>query len=200
MSDVQTKSYGTPTRERPDIAAALYWVDDDSANAEVLIGSLRSDELLLNAVSGWFKGEWGLFAVTSERVLLASAGNAEKSTPGFVYEMPLQAVTGIADGDVEDGSRIAQLQDYESWTKIFVTGITSVYVTDQRVYWVVAEMMRAKADELEKAIDGGVVDEYTRYRAIREAHRAGGLDNETAASAIARMFGAELPNRDAPEF
>ncbi|GED96794.1 hypothetical protein nbrc107697_08330 [Gordonia crocea] len=175
----------------------MYWVDQESVNAPILIGALRSDELLLNAVSGWFKGEWALLAVTSERVLLACAGNTEKSTPGYVYEMPLQAVTGIADGDVEDGYRIAQLQDYESWTKIFVNGLTPVYVSDQRVYWVIAEMMNEKSAELEKAADGGILDEFTRYRAIREAQRAGGLDSDTATAAIARMFGVEPPERDA---
>lgn len=169
----------------------MFWVEEGSANAQVLVGALRPDELVLNVTSGWFKGEWGLFAVTSERVLLASAGNAEKNTPGFVYEMPLQAVTGVADGEVEDGYRIAQLQDYESWTKIFVNGITSVYASDQRVYWVVADLMNQNADQREKASDGGVVDEFTRYRAIREAQRAGGLDDQTASAAVARMFGVE---------
>ena len=196
VTAAQPKSYGPPARERPDVAAAMFWVDSDSANAQILVQSLRSDELLLNAVSAWFKGEWGLFAVTSERVLMACAGNAEKSTPGYVYEMPLQAVTGIADGDVEDGFRVAQLQDYESWTKVFVNGLTSVYASDQRVYGVVADLMNQGSAELEKAADGGVLDEFTRYRAIREAHRAGGLDDGTAAAAIARMFGAELPERD----
>ncbi len=195
MTTAQPATYGPPTRHRPDIAAAMYWVDAVSANAEVLVGALRDDELLLNAVSGWFKGEWGLFAITTDRVLLACAGNAEKSTPGYVYEMPLQAVTGIADGESEDGFRVAQLQDYESWTKVFVNGLTSVYASDQRVYWVVVNLMNERSGELEKAADGGVLDEFTRYRAIREAHRAGGLDNDTAAAAIARMFGAE-PDRD----
>ena len=105
-------------------------------------------------------------------------------------------MTGLADGGVEDGYRIAQLQDYESWTKVFVNGRTSVYASDQRVYWVVADLMNERFSELEKAADSDVLDEYTRYRAIREAQRAGGLDADTATVAIARMFGVEPPERD----
>ena len=58
-------NYGVASRERADIAAALWWAAADDADADCLIAYLTPRELLLNAAVAWVKGGWGMLAVTT---------------------------------------------------------------------------------------------------------------------------------------
>ncbi|NMO00924.1 hypothetical protein HH308_06815 [Gordonia sp. TBRC 11910] len=179
-------NFGVAGRERADIAAALWWAGADDADAEHLIAYLSSRELLLNAAVAWFKGLWGILAVTTERVLMVAAGSDEKR--GFAYELPAAAVLGFAHGDKDGKYFIGQLQDYESWTKIFTSNKLPVDITDQRIFWLTRKQMSERRDQLDKADDAGVRDQFKRFMSIREAQRSGGLDEPTARDAIARIF------------
>ncbi|MFW0789161.1 hypothetical protein [Gordonia sp. CPCC 205333] len=180
------QNYGVAHRERADIAAALWWSPQADADAECLIAYLTSRELLLNACIAWFKGQWGLLAVTTDRILMVAAGADDKR--GFAYELPAAAILGFAQGDKDGKYFVGQLQDYESWTKIFTSNKLPIDIPDQRVFWLTRNLMNERRDDLDKADDAGVRDQFKRFMSIRDAQRTGGLDEDTARHAIARIF------------
>lgn len=180
------QTYGPASRERADIAAALWWAPLDDPDADCLIAYLAPSELLLNAGSAWFKGLWGLMAVTTKRVLMVAAGSDDKR--GFAYELPAAAVLGFAQGDPDGKFFVGQLQDYESWSKVFTSNKLPIDIVDQRIFWLTRKLMTERRDELEKADDAGIRDQFRRYASIRDAQRSGGLDDDTARTAIVRIF------------
>ena len=117
---------------------------------------------------------------------MVSPGSDEKR--GFAFELPAAGVLGFAHGEKDGKYFIGQLQDYESWTKIFTSSKLTIDITDQRIYWLTRKQMSERRAELDTADDGGVRDQFKRFMSIREAQRSGGLDDGMARDAIARIF------------
>lgn len=187
------EGYGPVSIHRPDIASALWWEDEPSAEIDRLLSYLGEDELLLTARSAWFKGLWGLMAVTTRRVLITSAAKE-----GHAFEMPIDAILGMWDAGDDDGFRLARLYDYEAFTKVHFIGETSLTIVHDRIYSCVRRLMEdSRANTLEKAHDQGVLDEFGRFHKLKDAFETGALDDESYRFAVMRIFSGGV-QRNAP--
>lgn len=182
--DVDPRGYGPVSRRRPDILAAFWWDEDANPEIDRAIAYLRPDELVLTGRNAWFKGAWGIITVTHRRVLMTSTRK-----DGYAYELPVDTLLGVWTGGEEDGFQIAQLHDFEAYSKLFFQSRMSLDIVADRVYQCTRRLLEDTRDgTLDTAHDGGVLDEFERFRKLKDAFDGGALDDDAFRYSLFRIF------------
>ncbi|WHU46766.1 hypothetical protein QNM97_22810 [Gordonia sp. L191] len=184
--------YGPAHRSRADIAAALLWdpTGNDARAAERFITHLGESELVLAVRPAWLRPHgWGLFVVTTDRVLYVPHDDSDD-----VLELPIEVVLWLLEAadTNEHGHHKANLIDLERNVTLWFEGPTSITAINIAISWA-ARQHTAVQSGYEPANTGNVVEEFSRFAALLRARETGALDDEAMRGAIARMFGVAPP-------
>ena len=170
----------------------IWGATGDYANAADRLATYVGDrELVLAATSAWnAEADWGVLAVTTERVLFAARGTE------CVYTLPIEALSWIVDrGNEDDRGREAALVDLERDITVWVGSAASVTRLDCALSWALVPHRKPLPDA-DSADTQNIMDDYARFSALKRAHKTGAIDDESMREALARMF---LPMSISPQ-
>ncbi len=186
---------GPAHRLRPDIAAALMWGPRGTyaLTAERLIGLVGDSELVLVVTSAWISPQgWGLCAVTTDRVLYVPNASTEDS-----FAQPISSMLWLLDADVSNGhgDRKGNLVDLERNIVVWFESLASMEAVNTTIRWAVRVHTNDQPG-YDKAETDNVLEEFSRFEALRRAHETGALDNDSMLQAVSRMFPPHQPPPD----
>ncbi len=166
-----------------------------AVTAERLIGLIGDRELVLVITSSWLSPQgWGLFAVTTERVLYVPNAQAEDA-----FAQPITSMLWLLDADVSNdhGDRKCTLIDLERNIVVWFATSASVEAVNTTLRWAVRVHTNTQPG-YEQAHTDNVLEEFARFEALRHAHETGALDAESMRQAIARLFAPQQPPQPDP--
>lgn len=153
--------------------------------ADRLIALIGDSELVLVTTAAWISAQgWGLCAVTTDRVLYVPNSSTEDS-----FAQPISSMLWLLDADVTNdlGDRKCNLIDLERNIVVWFESLASVEAVNTAIRWAVRVHTNDQPG-FDKADTDNVLEEFSRFEALRRAHETGALDNESMSQALSRMF------------
>ncbi len=184
--------YGPPSRERPDIKAAMYWfrqlVDLPTAD-RWLIETVGQDELVLGAFDVFrTKAEgWRPLLVTDRRLIYAT-----DAPEPHVFELPLAALIRVEQSETNDSGHVRiRLLDRTGSYYLWVSRMNTYHrfyltVNNARTFGVYA-----KPADPEPNRGDEVAKQYTEYTQLRAQMDAGTVPEEQVGERVAAIFGVQ---------